>query len=105
MDISRGYQGIPKLIEIGKSNLYPLLWPSIKSAVRAGKAVKFGRIILRKEGLEISKKTITWESIARLHTAAGFLVVELHDKSSRKVPTINIPNLELLLEAVEWGHQ
>jgi hypothetical protein len=105
IDLSGSYQGIPRLIKIVKSKVYPLVWPEIKSEVRAGRAVNFGRITVRKEGMEVSKRAIPWESISRLHTEAGFLVVELHDNSSRKVPTINIPNLELLLETVHWGYR
>jgi hypothetical protein len=105
IDLSGSYQGIPKLIKIVKSKLYPLIWPQIKSEIRSGRAVNFGHITVRKEGMEVSKRTLPWESISRLHTEAGFLVVELHDNSSRKVPTINIPNLELLLETVNWGYR
>ena len=55
--------------------------------------------------MQISNRTILWDSISRLHTEAGFLVIELHDKSARKVPAIDIPNLELLLESVQVGYQ
>jgi hypothetical protein len=105
IDLSRSYRGIPKLIKITKSKLYPLIWHQIKSEVRAGRAVNFGRITIKRDGLEVTRRTFPWESIAHLYTEAGFLVVELHDNSSRKVPTINIPNLELLLEAIDWGYQ
>ena len=88
-----------------KSKLYPLIWPQIQSAIRSGKACRFGRITISREAMNITNRTISWDSISRLHTEAGFLVVELHDDSSRKVPTINIPNLELLLKAVDWGIQ
>ena len=104
IDISRGYLGLPKLIKIIKTRLYPLIWPKIKSDILARNTVRFGRITISREGVQISNRTIPWDSISRLHTRAGFLVIELHDKSSRKVPTIDIPNLELLLEAVEVGY-
>lgn len=105
IDISRSCQGIPKLIKILKSKLYPLVWPQIKSEILAGRKVNFGRITVKKEGMQISRRAIPWDSIARLFTEGGFLVVELHDNSSHKVPTINIPNLELLLETVNRGYR
>ena len=82
-----------------------MIWPQIQSSIRFGRAVSFGRITLDSNGLTISSRTIPWESIIRLHTDAGFLVVELRDNSFRKVPLIQIPNLELLLESVNWGFQ
>jgi len=105
IDISRGYLGLPKLIKIIKTRVYPLIWPKIKSDILARNAVRFGRITVSREGMQISNRTLIWESISRLHTEAGFLVIELHDESARKVPAIDIPNLELMLEAVEVGYQ
>ena len=102
--IPHSCQGIPKLINIIKSKLYPSIWPQIKSEILAGRKVNFGRISVKKEGMHISRRTIPWDSIARLFTEGGFLVVELHDNSSYKVPAINIPNLELLLETVNRGY-
>jgi hypothetical protein len=105
VDLKRGYQGIPRLIKILKSKVYPLIWPQIQSAIRSGKTYRFGRISINREAMYISNRIIPWDTVLRLYTDAGFLVVELLDDSSRKVPTINIPNLELLLKAVDWGVQ
>lgn len=105
IDLSGNFQGVPRLVKIIKSKIYPLIWPQVKSAFRSGRPVNFGRVKIDRECLEISNRSIPWHSISRLHTAAGYLVVELHDNSSRKVPTIDIPNLELLLKAVDWGIQ
>jgi len=101
--ISRDLEGVPRLVKIIKSKTYPLVWPQVKSTFRSGRAVNFGRIKMTREFLEIGNRSIPWDTISRLHTEAGYLVVELHDDSSRKVPTIDIPNLELLLKAVDWG--
>ena len=104
-ELSSKIQGLPELIQIIKTHVYPLIWPGIKSDVRAGRAASFGTITISNEGLSTSKGLIPWEKIARLNTVSGFLVVELHDDSTRKVAAIDIVNLELLLEAVEWGFQ
>ena len=103
--ISRDLLGVPRLVKIIKSNIYPLVWPQIKSAFRSGRTVNFGSIKINRKFLEIGNRSIPWDTISRLRTEAGYLVVELHDDSSRKVPTIDIPNLELLLKVVDWGYQ
>lgn len=105
IDLSKGFLEVPYLIKMVKSKIYPLVWPQIKSALRSGRSTLFGPVIVNRDFLEISNRSVPWQSINRLHTEAGFLVVELHDNSSRKVPTIDIPNLELLLKAVDWGIQ
>ena len=103
--ISRDLLGVPGLVKIIKSNIYPMVWPQIKTAFRSGRTVNFGSIKINRKFLEIGKRSIPWDTISRLHTEAGNLVVELHDDSSQKEPTIDIPNLELLLKAVDWGIQ
>ena len=105
IDLSGDFQGVPRLVKIIKSKIYPLIWPQVKTAFRSGRPVNFGRVNIDRECLEISNRSIPWQSISRLHTTAGCLVVELHGNSTRKVPTIDIPNLELLFKAVEWGYQ
>lgn len=103
VDISRGYRGVPKITEIVKSRIYPQAWSQIKTDLRNHNPISFGRITIDHQGMRISGKDYDWDSIQRLYTSSGFLVVELHDNSSRKVPAIDIPNLELLLEAVDMG--
>jgi hypothetical protein len=103
VDISRGYRGVPKITEIVKSKIYPQAWSQIQADIRSHDPINFGRITIDHQGMHVSGKNYNWDSIQRLHTNSGYLVVELRDNSSRKVPTIDIPNLELLLEAVDMG--
>lgn len=99
-DVPRGILGIPKLVKLVKSRLNPLIWPRILADFITGKPIRFGRITVNSEGIQISRKMLPWSSIDRLYTEGGFLVVELRDNSTRKAATIDIPNLELLLNAV-----
>lgn len=99
-DIPRGILGIPKLVELVKSRLNPLIWPGILADFKTGNPIRFGRITVDGEGMQISRKMLSWSSISRLHTEGGFLVVELRDKTTHKAATTDIPNLELLLNAV-----
>lgn len=99
-DVPRGILGIPKLIELVKSRINPLIWPGILADIQTGAPVRFGRITIKREGMQISRRMLPWSTISRLYTEGGFLVVELRDNSSQKTATIDIPNLELLLEAV-----
>lgn len=103
INLSNQLVGLPRLVKIAKSRIYPLLWPQVKSAFDSGKPVQFGRVKVSQEEMTISNRSIPWSEIIRIYTAGGYLVVELHDNSSRKVPTIDIPNLELLLKVVDWG--
>jgi len=103
LTLSKHFLGVPKVIEIIKSRLYPLVWPQLKSAFLSGDSANFGSISVNADFLGISKRSFSWSSVARLYTEGGFMVVEFHDNSTHKVPTIDIPNIELLLNMIEWG--
>jgi len=105
IDLSKRIEGVPKLIKIVKSNIYPLLWPGLKSGFLHGEDIQFGRISLNKDYLKISKKKFPWSSVDKLWVDSGYLVVELREDSKGQVPISNILNLELLLKVVDWGFQ
>ena len=105
IELTNRFQNIPRLVEIVKSKTYPLIWPTLKSTFRSGSTAQFGRLTLTREHLHIAKKSIPWESVSRLRVESGFLVVELRDNSEQQVPISDIPNLELLLQCVDWGIQ
>jgi hypothetical protein len=105
IDLSNRIEGVPKLIKIVKSNIYPLLWPGMKSGFLHGEYIQFGRISLSKDYLQISKKEIPWRSVDKLWVDSGYLVVEFRKDSKGRVPISNILNLELLLKVVDWGFQ
>jgi len=105
INLTNRFQNIPRLVEIVKSKIYPLIWPTLKFSYRTGGTAQFGRLRLTREHLQIAARSIPWESINRLRAVSGFLVVELRDDSDQKVPISDIPNLELLLKFVDWGIQ
>jgi hypothetical protein len=105
IELTNRFQDVPRLIKIVKSNIYPLIWPQLKSIFRRGGSTEFGRITVSKEQVQISNKVIPWTSVNRVRVDSGFLVVELRRDSNRRVPISNIPNLELLLQVIEWGFQ
>ena len=104
-DVPRGILGIPKFVELVKSKLYPLIWPGILADFKTEKPIRFGRISVDREGLQIPRRMLPWSSIARLYTEGGFLVVELRDNSSYSTAALDIPNLELLLNAVNESNE
>jgi len=105
IELTNRFQNIPRLVEIVKSIIYPLIWPTLKSTFRSGGTAQFGRLTLTREHIQIAKKSIPWESVYRLRAESGFLMVELRDDSDQQIPISDIPNLELLLQFVDWGIQ
>jgi hypothetical protein len=105
ISLSSEYQDLPEVIRLIKSKIYPLVWPQMKSRFRTGRPIQFGRIIINHKQVKLSNQSIPWQSILRIYTQGGYLVVELRDNSKEKFPVIDMPNIELLLKAVEWGIQ
>jgi hypothetical protein len=105
IDLSNRIEGVPKLIRTVKSNIYPLLWPEMKTEFLHGEIIQFGRISLSKDYLHLSRKKIPWNSVDKVWVDSGYLVVELHEDSNGRVPISNICNLELMLKVVDWGFQ
>jgi hypothetical protein len=103
INLTNRYQNIPHLVKIVKSKIYPLIWPILKSDFRSGRLVHFGRISLDNRDILISRSKIPWPSVYRIGVTAGFLVIELRDDSSHRVPISSLPNPELLLKIVDWG--
>ncbi len=105
IELTNRFQNIPILIKIVKSNIYPLILPALKSIFRTGGSNQFGRISLSKDYFQISKKKLPWDSVDRIWVDAGYLVVELRGDSNQRVLISEIPNLELLLQVIDWGFQ
>lgn len=105
IELSNRLEGVPKLIRIIKSNLYPIIWPEMKTGFLQGENLHFGRISLDKNYLSIAKKKIPWNTIKKIWVDSGYLVVEMYRDSKGRVPLSQILNLELLLKVVDWGFQ
>jgi hypothetical protein len=105
IQLTNRFQDTPKLIKIVKSNIYPLVWPALKTTFRNGEMHQFGQISLCRDYLQISDDKIPWNAINRICVDSGFLVVELRGDSNKRVSILNISNLELLLKVIDWGCQ
>jgi hypothetical protein len=105
IDLTSRIQGVPKLIKIVKSKIYPLLWPEMKREFLHGGDIQFGRISLNKDYLLFAKKKIPWNSVDSLWVDSGSLVVDVREETNGRVPISQIINLELLLRVVDWGFQ
>lgn len=96
-------QRIPRLVEIVKSKIYPLLWPKLLADYQSGKEVRFGRISICSKYVNISNHQIFLNSVIRFSVLSGYLIIESKDQYNYKIPISTIPNLELLFKLVEWG--
>lgn len=105
IELTNRFEGMPKLIRIIKSNIYPIIWPELKTGFLHGENLHFGRISLDKKYLSISKKKIPWNRVKKIWVDSGFLVVEMYRDPKGRVPLSQILNLELLLKVVDWGFQ
>lgn len=105
IDLSNQLEGVPNLIRIIKSKVYPLLWTEMKTGFLEGECLQFGRIALDKTYLSIAKKRIPWTTVKKIGVDSGFLVIDMYRGSSGRVPLSQILNLELLLKVVDWGFQ
>ena len=90
-------------IPILKARLYPLLMPGLQAEFQSGHGASFGRLTLYPEALRLAGKAIPWTQVARLRVHSGYLLVETFEKRPLRLPVVEIPNLELLLQLVDWG--
>ena len=102
---------VDKLLELTtrlKANLYPRLLPGFRTRFQAGQQLTFGPISIQSSSIKIRERQLPWEYVNRITVLAGHLVIETrtekseHPKSLR-VPVIQIPNLELLLQVLQRG--
>jgi hypothetical protein len=97
------FQKVTSLTRRVKSNLYPRLWPAMCEQLQAGQPVQFGRLAVHPQALYLGERPIPWEQVTRLSTHSGYLVIELQTGGPVRTPVVQIPNLELMLQLVEWG--
>jgi hypothetical protein len=53
--------------------------------------------------MRLFKKQHLWPEVKRVSVVKGDLVVELVDRSSRRIPIDQIPNFEILLQLIDQG--
>jgi hypothetical protein len=100
---------VDKLLELTtrlKANLYPRLLPDLRIRFQSGQVLTFGTISIQLNFIAIHKKQIPWEHINRITILSGYLTVEIRtqvspDLKNVRIPVIQIPNLELLLQVLQ----
>lgn len=97
------FQKIASLTRRVKSNLYPRLWPAMCEQLHSGRPVQFGRLAVHPQAFYLGNRPIPWEQVTRLSIRSGYLVVESPAGGPLRIPVAQIPNLELMLQLVEWG--
>jgi hypothetical protein len=107
-------QEMPALIARLKANLYPRLLPGLREQFTAGKWLVFGPVAIQPRGIAFQadrghsshRPALTpWDKVAEIDIQAGRLVIRLRDGHLRRIPVIQIPNLEVMLELVHQGVQ
>lgn len=103
-------QNLPELLTLIKARLYPRLLPHLQANLESGQWLYFGPIAIQKEGIQISGKgtfdhprSVDWSQVVRMNILSGYLVVELSDNTTHKLPVSKIPNIELLLQLIQTG--
>ncbi len=94
---------LPALIEHIKAYLYPQLWKAYTASFDANQWIHFGSLAISNQSIRINKLLIPWDQVVSMRVQSGFLVIELKDASNRRLEVAHIPNLELLLQLVEWA--
>ena len=101
--INEAYNNLPECITRLKARLYPRLTNELKTIFLDGKWLYFGPVAIQRNSLQLHKKQIPWSEVSRVSVSKGFLVVELVDQSSKRIPVEHIPNIEILLQLLDQG--
>lgn len=94
-------QQIEDLIEIVKEQVYPLLFPELKSRFHQGQSIAFGRIQLSRQGLMIDQSELPWSYIKGLTARDGQLIVKLSSQKDRRIPVQDIQNIDLFIRLIK----
>jgi hypothetical protein len=88
-----------------KTILYPRLLAKLQERYRIGEWVEFGPITVNTGRLRLNGREQPWTDVHRLLVQSGFLVVELANQVPIKIPVIQIPNLEIMLQVIMVGEK
>jgi hypothetical protein len=99
---------LPELLTQIKARLYPHLLPHLMQAFMEGKRIYFGKIGIDQNGLQIkngnpTRHVLGWKQINRLQVDSGMLVIQPENGTVIRMPILEIPNLELLLQIIQTG--
>ena len=94
---------ISSLLALISKNLYPRLEPRLQEQFTTGEWVEFGPIMIHRNRLRIDDHELAWQEVHRISVISGRLVVESANQPAAKIPILEIPNFELMLQIVQAG--
>lgn len=103
ISIHGSYVNLPECISRIKAKLYPRLTTALTPLFMSGKWIFFGPVAIQRNNLRFQKIEIPWSKVRRVSVVKGDLVVELVDKSSKRISAGKIPNIEILLQLIDQG--
>ena len=103
LKIDRHISGLDEIAARIKAKIYPKKLPELRTSLKTGKTLQFGPISLKSTGIGLRDENILWNQVKRINLQAGFLVVELHVESSKKIAVDQVPNIELLIQLIQEG--
>lgn len=101
--INSSYENLQECITHLKARFYPRLISELKPIFMDGKWIYFGPVAIQRDSMRLFKKQHLWPEVKRVSVVKGDLVVELVDRSSRRIPIDQIPNFEILLQLIDQG--
>jgi len=115
-------ENLTKFVERVKEHLNPRLLIAYRDDFTKDRWLHFGPISIHHQGFRLSDQSprssfikkvlhkpyansevIPWNSVASLSLKSGYLVIELKQNRSIRQAVLNIQNLDLLLQIIDWG--
>lgn len=94
---------ISELVGRIKAKLYPRLLPNLRESFSKGQPLNFGPLTLQQNSLCLRDKAIPWDNVTSINVQGGRLMIESHTNRPVKIPTGQIPNIELLIQLLQEG--
>ncbi len=98
-------QNLPELAEKIKEKIYPSIYPQLRTQLRSGQTLYFGTVKIWQKALGVNKHTYEWSHIKHINLQAGALIIALEKQGwlrrQIRIPTAQIPNIELLLKLID----
>jgi hypothetical protein len=111
--LNSSFENLPEMVSRIKAGLYPRLLPNLKTLFQKNQWLYFGPLSIQRQGIRYHRSrrdhqpawAFPWSQIDHLTIQSGFLVLEIKGKPARKkrIPTSQIPNVELLIQIVQQG--
>ncbi len=91
---------LPHLTAQIKARFYSLIFPEVRARLHSGQWLYFGAIRLNRQQLDAGRKEVSWSEVDEIEVRSGRLVITLVKGGRIRIPTNQIPNLELLLKLI-----